>query len=129
MEDARSVATALTSLGAMGVRLAVDDFGTGYSSLRSLRRFPVNVLKIDRSFVGGLGVSADDASIVAAVISLAQALKLDTVAEGIETEVQVRELRALGCKTGQGYYFAAPQPAEAITELLGHTLPLRRPVT
>jgi diguanylate cyclase (GGDEF)-like protein len=124
MEDARSVAAALTALGAMGVQLAVDDFGTGYSSLRSLRRFPVNVLKIDRSFVGGLGSSADDASIVAAVQSLADALNLDTVAEGIETELQVRELRALGCETGQGYYYAPPQPAEAIGKLLGQTLPV-----
>jgi diguanylate cyclase (GGDEF)-like protein len=124
MEDARSVAGALTALGAMGVRLAVDDFGTGYSSLRSLRRFPVNVLKIDRSFVGGLGVSSDDASIVTAVQSLADALKIDTVAEGIETERQVRALRALGCESGQGFYFAAPQPAEGISELLGRTLPV-----
>ena len=126
MEDARSVATALTSLGAMGVKLAVDDFGTGYSSLRSLRRFPVNVLKIDRSFVAGLGVSGDDASIVTAVQRLADALKLDTVAEGVETELQVRELRALGCRSAQGFYYAEPQPADAITELLGRTLPLTR---
>jgi diguanylate cyclase (GGDEF)-like protein len=124
MEDARSVASALTSLGAMGVKLAVDDFGTGYSSLRSLRRFPVHVLKIDRSFVAGLGVSGDDASIVTAVQSLADALKLETVAEGVETEQQVHELRALGCRSAQGFYYAKPQPAEAITELLGRTLPL-----
>jgi diguanylate cyclase (GGDEF)-like protein len=125
MEDARAVSGAITALGAMGVRLAVDDFGTGYSSLRSLRRFPVNLLKIDRSFVGGLGHSADDASIVEAVQSLADALNLDTIAEGIETERQVETLRALGCKSGQGYYFAHPQPPAAVTGLFGRILPVR----
>jgi diguanylate cyclase (GGDEF)-like protein len=123
MEDAPPVSGAITALGAMGVRLAVDDFGTGYSSLRSLRRFPVNVLKIDRSFVSGLGTSADDASIVAAVQRLADALGLETIAEGIETEDQLHELRSLGCRAGQGFYFAQPGPPEAITELLGSTLP------
>ena len=108
MEDARSVATALTSLGAMGVKLAVDD--GRLSSLRSLRRFPVNVLKIDRSFVAGLGVSGDDASIVTAVQRLADALKLATVAEGVETELQVRELPGAGLSLGAGLSTRSPSP-------------------
>jgi EAL domain-containing protein (putative c-di-GMP-specific phosphodiesterase class I) len=93
------------------VRLAIDDFGTGFSSLAHLRRFPVDMLKIDGTFVAGLGDEAQDASIAAAVISLAHALGLTTVAEAIETEQQLDVLRELGCDLGQGHLFARAQPA------------------
>src|SRR5205814_3625396 len=101
----------LRAMKSLGVRLAIDDFGTGFSSLVHLRRFPVDVLKIDGTFVAGLGNEPQDASIAAAVISLAHALDLTTVAEGIETDEQLRILRELGCDLGQGHVFARPAAA------------------
>jgi EAL domain-containing protein (putative c-di-GMP-specific phosphodiesterase class I) len=95
----------------LGVHLVVDDFGTGYSSLAYLKRFPVEVVKIDQVFVRGLGLDRDDTAIVAAVIGVAHALGLRAVAEGVETEEQLAALRALDCDFAQGYYFARPQPA------------------
>ena len=94
------------------MRIAIDDFGTGYSSLAYLRRFPVDVLKIDGSFVQGLGEDPEDSAIVAAVLRLAETLGVDVVAEGIETAGQLDTLRALGCQFGQGYYFSQPVPAD-----------------
>ncbi len=94
----------------LGVRLAIDDFGTGYSSLSYLKRFPVDIVKIDRSFVDGLGDSPVDREIVAAVIRLAAAVGMQTVAEGVETPAQLEQLRRLGCSLVQGYLLAAPQP-------------------
>ena len=122
MEEARSVTAVLSGLADMGVRLAIDDFGTGYSSLRSLRRFPVRMVKIDRSFIGGLESSDDDVAIVAAVLGLAEALGLEAVAEGVETPGQLARLRELGCLAGQGYHFATPEPAAALLPLFGRTL-------
>ncbi|MGC8481822.1 MAG: EAL domain-containing protein, partial [Acidimicrobiales bacterium] len=98
----------LSALSEAGFRLALDDFGTGYSSLTMLRRYPFEVLKIDRSFVGGLGRSAQDESITAATISLAHSLGLRTVAEGVETDSQVRFLRQTSCDELQGYLFSKP---------------------
>jgi len=118
MEDIEGTTKKLHELSVLGVGLAVDDFGTGYSSLSYLKRFPVDVVKIDRSFVDGLGSDPDDTAIVRAVIALAGALGLQVTAEGIETPDHAAHLRLLGCETGQGYYFARPLPAAGLTELL-----------
>ena len=104
----------LTRLKQLGVSLAIDDFGTGYSSLQALQRFPFDIVKIDRSFVEGIEVKEQEAAIVAAVISLAHALDLVAVAEGVETAGQAERLRALGCDIAQGFHFARPQPAAAL---------------
>jgi len=98
----------------LGVKLAVDDFGTGFSSLAYLKRFPVDILKIDRSFVSDLGSDHDDEKFVNSILRLADTLGLEVVAEGVETQHQADILRALGCQTVQGYFFAKPGPAEAM---------------
>ena len=118
LEDAEGAVTALSSLRELGVRLAVDDFGTGYSSLSYLKRLPVDAVKIDRSFVDGLAVDGDDSAIVAAVAGMARALRLTTIAEGVENLDQLRALRRLGCDLAQGFFFTTPQPAAHITRLL-----------
>jgi EAL domain-containing protein (putative c-di-GMP-specific phosphodiesterase class I) len=118
MEDATSTVAVLSGLKELGVKLAIDDFGVGYSSLSYLKRFPVDALKIDRSLVQGLERDAGNAAIVSAVVTLAHALDLETVAEGVETEVEAVQLRTLGCDAGQGYYWWRPGPAEAVTRLL-----------
>jgi EAL domain-containing protein (putative c-di-GMP-specific phosphodiesterase class I) len=108
----------LAGLKRLGVQLAIDDFGTGWSSLGHLRRFPIDMVKLDRSFVSGLGREPQDASVAAAIISLAHALGLSTVAEGIETGEQLSVLAALGCDLGQGYLFARPAPVEAFGDVV-----------
>jgi diguanylate cyclase (GGDEF)-like protein/PAS domain S-box-containing protein len=113
MRDAESALSALGALRALGLHLAVDDFGTGYSSLAYLERLPVEALKIDRSFTDGVGTRKDSTAIVRAVVGLARALQLSTVAEGIETRQQFQRLRAMGCEVGQGYLFGPPRPPEA----------------
>jgi diguanylate cyclase (GGDEF)-like protein/PAS domain S-box-containing protein len=110
-------AAILRALKELGVRLAMDDFGTGYSSLAHLRRFPLDVIKVDRSFVAGLG-DGQGSSIAGAIVSLAHALGLRTVAEGIEDDEQRRAVLALGCDVGQGFLFARPMPADDLTRLL-----------
>jgi diguanylate cyclase (GGDEF)-like protein/PAS domain S-box-containing protein len=112
MRDAESAASALGALRALGLHVGVDDFGSGYSSLAYLERLPVEALKIDRSFIEGVGARKDSTAIVNAIVSLARALQLTTVAEGIETAQQLQQLRGMGCETGQGYLFGAAQPAE-----------------
>ncbi|TML08411.1 MAG: EAL domain-containing protein [Actinobacteria bacterium] len=119
MESGAATTAQLRALKSLGVRLAIDDFGTGFSSLAHLRRFPVDTLKIDGTFVAGLGSAPQDASIAAAVISLAHALDLTTVAEGVETEEQLSILRGLGCDLGQGHFFARPAPAAEALRLVG----------
>ncbi|HEY3810433.1 MAG TPA: bifunctional diguanylate cyclase/phosphodiesterase [Acidimicrobiales bacterium] len=119
MADAENAVAVLEGLKNLGVDLSIDDFGTGYSSLSYLKRFPVDTLKIDRSFVAGLGDDPDDAIIVGAIIRLSDVLGIETLAEGVETPDQVAELLRLGCVRGQGYFFARPQPAEEITARLG----------
>ncbi|HWJ95149.1 MAG TPA: EAL domain-containing protein, partial [Telluria sp.] len=114
MENPAAAAQTMHRLAALGVHLAIDDFGTGYSSLASLRRFPINSLKIDRSFIGDIGADAADAEIVKAVIALAHSMKLKVVAEGVEQEGQLAFLRAHGCDQVQGYYFSRPRPAQEI---------------
>jgi diguanylate cyclase (GGDEF)-like protein/PAS domain S-box-containing protein len=117
MEDADAAVAELERLRALGVHLSVDDFGTGYSSLAYLRRFPVDALKVDRSFVAGLGEDPEDSAIVEAVVSMAHSLGLSVVAEGVETEEQLARLRDLGCESAQGFYFAAPVPSSALDPL------------
>ena len=112
MRDAESAVTTLRALLALGVHLAMDDFGTGYSSMSYLKRFPVEALKVDRSFVDGLGREPEDTAICTAVVTLAHALGLRAVAEGVETPEQLAELRTLGCEMAQGYLFGRPAPAE-----------------
>ncbi|HET7486922.1 MAG TPA: EAL domain-containing protein [Acidimicrobiales bacterium] len=114
MEEAEATAETLRGLKDLGVCLSIDDFGTGYSSLSYLKRFPVDVLKIDRSFVDGLGVDPDDHAIVAAVVGLAHSLGLEVVGEGVETALQLDELRRLGCDAAQGYLIARPQPSPVL---------------
>jgi EAL domain-containing protein (putative c-di-GMP-specific phosphodiesterase class I) len=117
--EEHGVATAtLEALSALGVSLVLDDFGTGYSSLAYLNRFPLDVLKIDRSFTDALGVEQERTAIVEAIIGMARALSLDVVAEGAENEAQVSELRRLGCDCAQGFYFARPMAAQQISSLL-----------
>jgi diguanylate cyclase (GGDEF)-like protein/PAS domain S-box-containing protein len=111
MDDANGTMIAIDQLKGLGVRLSIDDFGTGYSSLASLKRFPVDCVKIDRSFVAGLGDKPEDSAIVAAVVSVGHALGLTVVAEGVETSAQRDELVALGCDAAQGYLFSQPLPA------------------
>jgi diguanylate cyclase (GGDEF)-like protein len=108
----------LGDLKHLGVRLAIDDFGTGYSSLSYLRRFPVDVLKIDRSFVAALGGAPEDAALAHAIVKLGRTLHLRVVAEGIETAAQLAELRALDCEYGQGYLFGRPLTVEAMSVVL-----------
>jgi diguanylate cyclase (GGDEF)-like protein/PAS domain S-box-containing protein len=108
MDDVESAVTTLQALRALGIQLWVDDFGTGYSSLAYLRRLPIHGLKIDRSFIAGLGVEAEDSAIAAGVVSLAHTLGLVALAEGVETAAQVQLLRELGCDYAQGFHWAPP---------------------
>ena len=108
----------LTELRAVGVSLAVDDFGTGYSSLGYLQRFPIDIIKIDRSFVEGLGQGADEPGVVRAIIDVARRIGARTVAEGIQGAEQLKALKALRCDGGQGFYFARPMPADDFTDRL-----------
>ena len=126
MEDVVSAWHSLRQVKALGVRLAIDDFGTGYSSLSFVKSFALDILKIDQSFVRGLSESPEDAAIAAAVCSMAQALGLETVAEGVETPRQLDILRSLGCDLAQGYYFTRPQPPEVIDEFLATRAAERR---
>jgi len=117
MRDTERSIETLQKLKDFGITIAIDDFGTGYSSLSYLHRLPLDVLKIDRSFVQGIGMSAEDDAIVRAIISMAQSLGLSVTAEGIETAEQATLLREWSCQTGQGYLFSRPLPAEEFTAL------------
>jgi EAL domain-containing protein (putative c-di-GMP-specific phosphodiesterase class I) len=108
----------LLQIKRLGVRLLLDDFGTGYSSLGHLRRFPLDVLKLDRSFVAGMGRDETDTAIVVATRQLARALGLAVVAEGVETREQLASLQAIGCEFAQGYYFARPLTRATVDRLL-----------
>ncbi|MDT8384339.1 MAG: EAL domain-containing protein [Gammaproteobacteria bacterium] len=118
MHDAESSASVLNALKAIGVRLAIDDFGTGYSSLSYLKRFPIDTLKIDQSFVRDIVNDADGATIVAAVIGLGKNLKQRVIAEGVETPEQLAFLRNQQCEEGQGFHFSHAVPAESFRKLL-----------
>lgn len=118
MHDAEKSAETLQALSTMGVHISIDDFGTGYSSLSYLRRFPLDKLKIDRSFIRDLMMNADDVSIVRAIISLAHSLRLRVVAEGVETAEQLEFLRNLGCDQYQGFHYSPAVPAEEFADLI-----------
>jgi diguanylate cyclase (GGDEF)-like protein/PAS domain S-box-containing protein len=117
MADGDTGFRALRDLNSEGIRVAIDDFGTGYSSLEQLRRMPVDIVKVDRSFVSGMSADSTDREIVAAVVGMGRALKLCVVAEGIETPEQAEALRDLGCDIGQGFLYAKPLPADEMDEL------------
>jgi EAL domain-containing protein (putative c-di-GMP-specific phosphodiesterase class I) len=118
MGDPERAASVLSQLKGLGVRLSVDDFGTGYSSLSRLQQFPVDSLKIDRAFISQMDKDAEIHKIVQVIIMLAQTLGLTTVAEGIDTEAQVNQLKKLACGFAQGYYFSKPADHAAMSELL-----------
>lgn len=115
MDNADMAARLLKRLKALGVQLSIDDFGTGYSSLGYLHRFPVNTLKIDRSFVGRIGEAAENIEIVRTIVSLAENMGMEVVAEGVETLSQLSQLRKLNCQYGQGYLFSRPVDPESVT--------------
>ena len=118
VHDLSVARAALNALRAHGIRIALDDFGTGYATLTSLRQLPIDMLKIDRTFVSGLGQSHQDATIVASVVALARSIGIDAVAEGIETAEQAEAVRAVGCRLGQGYFWSPAVPAAAVGRVL-----------
>jgi EAL domain-containing protein (putative c-di-GMP-specific phosphodiesterase class I) len=118
MSEVTPAVDLLHRMKALGVNLSIDDFGTGYSSLSYLSRFPIDVLKIDRSFVADITDDANDAAIVSSIIALAHNLKLSVIAEGVETAEQLDYLRSQGCNEMQGYYFSRPLPAADFEQLL-----------
>jgi EAL domain-containing protein (putative c-di-GMP-specific phosphodiesterase class I) len=118
MRDPAAAARTLTALRDLGARLAIDDFGTGYSSLSYLHRFPLDTLKIDRSFISDMSAEGEGMEIARTILPMANNLRLDVIAEGVETIEQVVLLKKLHCKYGQGFYFSKPLSAEGITAML-----------
>jgi EAL domain-containing protein (putative c-di-GMP-specific phosphodiesterase class I) len=118
MHDVASTLSTLRELKTLGLSLSLDDFGTGYSSLSYLRRFPIDELKIDRSFINDIHTNPDDAAIAGAIVAMAHSLGLSVVAEGVEKEEQADLLATLGCNQVQGYYYARPMAAIAFAERL-----------
>jgi diguanylate cyclase (GGDEF)-like protein/PAS domain S-box-containing protein len=118
MEDVAYFGRVLDSLKSLGVKLSIDDFGTGYSSLSYLKRFPVDAVKVDRSFVDGLGSDTHDSALVAAILAMAEALDLEVTAEGVENQDQLANLRNLGCQRAQGFYLGRPLPAADLDRLI-----------
>ena len=127
MESAEVVVANLESLRNMAVGISIDDFGTGYSSLTYLKRYPINSLKIDRSFVTDVATNPADAGIVRAVVEMAHGMKLNVIAEGVETKDQFAHLQKYGCDEMQGYWFSRPLPVEAINKLLAEEKKLWTP--
>jgi EAL domain-containing protein (putative c-di-GMP-specific phosphodiesterase class I) len=125
LQNAETTIAVLRELTEIGIDISIDDFGTGYSSLSYLKRFPIRTLKIDQSFVRNLTTNPDDPMIIKAIISLAHSMRLKTIAEGVETEDQLRFLQSLQCDGMQGYLFSRPLPAEEITQLLDEKRSLR----
>jgi EAL domain-containing protein (putative c-di-GMP-specific phosphodiesterase class I) len=123
MKRAKSTESTLKTLREKGVQLAVDDFGTGYSSLSYLRKFPIDTLKIDQSFVRQITTIPDETAIVTAIISMGRSLNLRVVAEGVETQAELAFLRGHQCEEAQGYYFSRPVAAEQFAKLLKAGIP------
>jgi EAL domain-containing protein (putative c-di-GMP-specific phosphodiesterase class I) len=126
--DDETTHRAIARLRAMGFSLALDDFGTGYSSLSYLRRYPIDKIKIDRSFITPLGEDEEAGAVVAAIVRLAKALSLSVIAEGVETNQQRRQLREIGCGQAQGFLFSPPTPADRIDALVAGGGRIRVPV-
>jgi EAL domain-containing protein (putative c-di-GMP-specific phosphodiesterase class I) len=122
MLDATAAAVRLRALKELGVRIAIDDFGTGYSSLAYLRQFPVDALKIDRSFMSGIASSREAGALMHTLIQLGKALGLETLGEGIEEHAQLEQLKHEECDSGQGFLFARPLDVEAVTRFLDRDL-------
>jgi len=118
IEGAGEAREALDQIAALGVTLAIDDFGTGYSGLAYLKRLPIDMVKIDQSFVRDLTIDADDAAIVTAIVAMGRSLGVDVVAEGVETEEQLSELKRLGCGRAQGFLLGRPMDADAVMRFL-----------
>ena len=118
MEDPESVVNVLDRIRHLGVKISIDDFGTGYSSLNYLKRLPIDVLKIDKSFIMDIGNNKNDEAIVRAVIAIAHSLDIDVIAEGVETIEQLVFLEQNRCDQGQGYYFSKPLTADKFSQLL-----------
>jgi EAL domain-containing protein (putative c-di-GMP-specific phosphodiesterase class I) len=127
MESAEVVVANIEALRSMAVGISIDDFGTGYSSLSYLKRYPINSLKIDRSFVSDVATNAADAGIVRAVVEMAHGMKLNVIAEGVETKDQFAHLQKYGCDEMQGYWFSRPLPVDAISSLLAEEQKLWSP--
>jgi EAL domain-containing protein (putative c-di-GMP-specific phosphodiesterase class I) len=115
IKDAESVIDRMLELKALGVRFAIDDFGTGYSSLSYIKRFPIDILKIDKSFVDGV---VEDRALAEVIVQLGRTLNLQTVAEGIEQARQIESLRSFGCQFGQGFYLSRPLPTDKVDDYL-----------
>lgn len=129
MKDPKAALESLTRLRALGMMVSVDDFGTGYSSLTYLKQFPIDIVKIDRSFVGGLGSNPDDEMIVAAIVNLAHTLGLHVIAEGVENSLQSEMLYRLGCRFGQGYLWGRAEPSQELSKrLAGPGTPAQNPL-
>jgi EAL domain-containing protein (putative c-di-GMP-specific phosphodiesterase class I) len=118
MQSAERAARVLGALKGLGVRIAIDDFGVGYSSLANIRRFPIDTLKVDRSFIRDLAGSAENRAITEAIIAMGKTLSLTVVAEGVETSEQQSYLRSHACDALQGYYFSRPVPHEQFASFL-----------
>jgi diguanylate cyclase (GGDEF)-like protein/PAS domain S-box-containing protein len=126
LDDKKEIGTTLNAFRKMGISIAIDDFGTGYSSLAYLKRFPINVLKIDRSFISDVMLDSDSTELVKGIITMAHSMHLELVAEGVETDIQEQFLHAHGCHLGQGYRYGKPMPCSAF-ELLPHIVGRTRP--
>ena len=126
MQDVNHAVNVLECLRDIGVRISIDDFGTGYSSLSYLKRFPIDTIKVDRSFVMDIPGNADDMALTGAVIAMAHRLNLEVVAEGVETAEQLGFLIDNQCEYGQGYYFSRPVPFAEAEQLLGPRVTLLR---
>jgi len=122
MDDAEYAAEALNRLCALGIQISVDDFGTGYSCLSYLHRFPLHVLKIDRSFISRMESHMESLQIVKTIVVLARSLGMEVIAEGAETADEIETLRSLGCNFCQGNYFSPPLPADQLDAFLGKPL-------